>query len=135
MLNADINSVSVIDDESSRTILQNINFGIEKGKVYTILGKNGSGKSTLIKALTDLLPATQFEVRGKVFFYTIGINKTDLLDTSAEKLREIRKNNIRYVFQDVANSLDPLKKLKYYFDLSNVKPEQIEEQLNFFLLP
>lgn len=130
MLNADINSVSIIDEESRRIILQNVKFGIEKGKVYTILGKNGSGKSTLIKSLTDLLPATQYEINGKVFFY-----ETELLNTSAEKLQEIRKNKIRYVFQDVTNSFDPLKKLKYYFNLSEAKPEQIEEQLNFFLLP
>lgn len=130
MLNADINSVSIIDEESRRIILQNIKFDVEKGKIYTILGKNGSGKSTLIKTLTNLLPAAQYEIKGRIFFCG-----TDLLKTSVEKLREIRKNKIRYVFQDVANSLDPLKKLKYYFQLSEAKSEQIEEQLNFFLLP
>jgi peptide/nickel transport system ATP-binding protein len=130
MLNADINSVAIIDEESRRIILQKIKFDVEKGKIYTILGKNGSGKSTLIKSLTGLLPIAQYEIKGKVFF-----NGTDLLDTSQEKLREIRKNKIRYVFQDVANSLDPLKKLKYYFHLSEAKVGQIEEQLNFFLLP
>ena len=130
MLNTDINSVSFIDEERRRIILQNIKFDVEKGKIYTILGKNGSGKSTLIKSLTNLLPAAQHEIKGKVIFY-----ETDLLHTSSETLQEIRKNKIRYVFQDVANSLDPLKKLKYYFHLSEAKREQIEEQLNFFLLP
>jgi len=130
MLNADINSVSIIDEESRRIILQNIKFDVEKGKIYSILGKNGSGKSTLIKSLTNLLPAAQYEIKGKVIFY-----ETDLLHTSSETLQEIRKNKIRYVFQDVANSLDPLKKLKYYFHISEAKPEHIEEQLNFFLLP
>jgi ABC-type glutathione transport system ATPase component len=130
MLNADINSVSFIDEESRQIILQNIKFDVEKGKIYSILGKNGSGKSTLIKSLTNLLPAAQYEIKGKVIFY-----ETDLLHTSSETLQEIRKNKIRYVFQDVANSLDPLKKLKYYFHLSEAKREQIEEQLNFFLLP
>ena len=130
MLNTDINSVSFIDEERRRIILQNIKFDVEKGKIYTVLGKNGSGKSTLIKSLTNLLPAAQYEIKGKVIFY-----ETDLLHTSSETLQEIRKNKIRYVFQDVANSLDPLKKLKYYFHLSEAKREQIEEQLNFFLLP
>ena len=130
MLNTDINSVSFIDEERRRIILQNIKFDVEKGKIYTVLGKNGSGKSTLIKSLTNLLPAAQHEIKGKVIFY-----ETDLLHTSSETLQEIRKNKIRYVFQDVANSLDPLKKLKYYFHLSEAKREQIEEQLNFFLLP
>lgn len=130
MLNADINSVSLLDEDKRRTILQNIKFDIEKGKVYTILGKNGSGKSTLIKSLTALLPAANYEIKGNVLF-----NGNDLLNSSEDKLREIRKNNIRYVFQDVTNSLDPLKKLKYYFDLSETKSGQIEEHLNYFLLP
>lgn len=130
MLSVDINSVSILDEEKSRTILKDIKFDIEKGKVYTILGKNGSGKSTLIKSLTVLLPSELYEINGKVLFSDI-----DLLTTTEEKLREIRRNNIRYVFQDAANSFDPLKKIKYYFDLSNISPLKIEELLLFFLLP
>jgi ABC-type glutathione transport system ATPase component len=122
--------VSLLDEEKRKTILQNIKFDIEKGKVYTILGKNGSGKSTLIKSLSVLLPSELYEVNGKVLF-----NDIDLLNTTEEKLREIRKNNIRYVFQDAANSFDPLKKIKYYFDFSNVSSLKIEELLIFFSLP
>jgi len=140
MLSVDINSVSILDEEKGRTILKDINFEIEKGKVYTILGKNGSGKSTLIKSLTALLPKIEYEVKGKVIFSATGGsasggNGTDILNSSEEKLREIRRNKIRYVFQDSANSFDPLKKIKYYFDLSNISPLKIEELLLFFLLP
>jgi len=130
MLKVDINSVSVIREEKKKTILQNINFEIENRKVYSVLGKNGSGKSTLIKSLTALLPRNQYEVIGKVFF-----NETDLLGASEEKLRDIRKNHIRYVFQDSANSLDPLKKIKYYFKLLNTDFSSAEKHLQFFLLP
>lgn len=130
MLKVDINSVSVLGNDSKKTILKNINFKIEKGKVYSILGKNGSGKSTLIKSLAALLPINEYEVIGEIFY-----GETDLLNTSEENLREIRKNKIRYVFQDAANSFDPLKKLKYYFDLSEVNPIIIEQSLLFFLLP
>ena len=130
MLNVEINSVSFISEDSKRILLQNIKFDLEKGRIYTILGKNGSGKSTLIKALTSLLPDLEYEVSGRVIF-----NGTDILKTSKENLRKLRKDNIRYVFQDVVNSLDPLKKIKYYFDLSNISPLKIEELLLFFLLP
>ncbi len=34
-----------------KTILQNINFNFEKGKIYAIMGPNGSGKSTLAYAI------------------------------------------------------------------------------------
>jgi peptide/nickel transport system ATP-binding protein len=122
--------VSLLDEDKRKTILQNIKFDIGKGKVYTILGKNGSGKSTLIKSLTVLLPSELYEVNGKVLF-----DDVDLLNTTNEILRGVRKNNIRYVFQDAANSFDPLKKISYYFDLSNISPLKIEELLLFFLLP
>lgn len=130
MLTVDINSISIIDEVISRTILKDIKFDVDKGKVYTILGKNGSGKSTLIKSITSLLPPDIYEVNGEVQFDDI-----DLLNSSEEKLREIRKKHIRYVFQDAANSFDPLKKIKYYFDLSNISALKIEELLLFFLLP
>ena len=130
MINVDVNSVSVLTEEKKNILLLDLKFDIQKGKVYTVLGKNGSGKSTLIKSLTALLPTTDYEVKGKVFF-----NGVDLLSASEEKLRDIRKSKIRYVFQDAANSFDPLKKIKYYFNLSNISPLKIEELLIYFLLP
>lgn len=33
------------------TVLQNVNFSIEKGEIVTVVGPNGSGKSTLLRAL------------------------------------------------------------------------------------
>ena len=140
MLSVNINSVSILDNETQRNVLNDIRFDVEVGKVYTILGKNGSGKSTLIKSLTALLSKSEYEVRGKVIFSATGGsasggNGTDVLNSSEEKIKDIRKHNIRYVFQDAANSFDPLKKIKYYFDLSNISPLKIEELLLFFLLP
>lgn len=129
MLNVDINSVSLFSEGKKTILLQDIAFSIEKGKIFTILGKNGSGKSTLIKSLTNLLPS-EYKIDGKVIF-----NENNLLSCTAEKLMEVRRHNIRYVFQDAVNSFDPLKKIKYYFDLSNVSPLRIEELLLYFLLP
>lgn len=130
MLSADIDSVVLRVEDKNQIVLRNIEFDITKGKIYSILGKNGSGKSTLIKSLTSLLPENLYEINGIALF-----GSTDLMKTSEVSLREIRKNKIRYVFQDAANSLDPLKKIKYYFNLSNVSPLKIEELLQYFLLP
>jgi ABC-type glutathione transport system ATPase component len=130
MLSVDINSVSILDEQNHRLLITDIKFDIGRGKVYTILGKNGSGKSTLIKSLTALLPNDEYATSGKILF-----KGTDLLNCSEERLREIRKHNIRYVFQDALNSFDSLKKIKYYFEQSNISPLKIEELLLFFLLP
>ncbi len=107
MLSADIKSVSVFNEGKQRTILNNITLEIEKGKIYSILGKNGSGKSTLIKSLTSLLPTALYEVNGKVLF-----GEMDLLTATEDLLQEIRKKNIRYVFQDAANSFRSSEKNK-----------------------
>ena len=45
-----------------KTILQDINLKIPRGKIIGLLGKNGAGKSTLIKLINDLLTATSGEI-------------------------------------------------------------------------
>lgn len=45
-----------------KTLLSDINFQIEKGKVYGLIGHNGSGKSTLIKALAGETAPTSGEI-------------------------------------------------------------------------
>jgi iron complex transport system ATP-binding protein len=48
-----VNGVSVGYDDQK--IVENMNFHIEKGEFFGILGPNGSGKTTLLKAMTGLL--------------------------------------------------------------------------------
>ena len=50
----DVNGVSVGYDDQK--IVEDMNFHIEKGEFFGILGPNGSGKTTLLKAMTGLLP-------------------------------------------------------------------------------
>ncbi len=45
------------------TILNELNFDIERGKITTILGFSGAGKSTLLKHLLGLLKPTSGEIR------------------------------------------------------------------------
>ena len=44
-----LKNLTVLAD--TKTILHNINYTFEKGKVYALLGPNGSGKSTLASAI------------------------------------------------------------------------------------
>lgn len=46
-----------------KPILTNVNFSIEKGKLYGIIGHNGSGKSSLIKLLAGEDKPTAGEIR------------------------------------------------------------------------
>lgn len=130
MLKASIQKISFTSSEPPQTVLQNFSFTLSHNKIYTILGQNGSGKSTLIKSLTGLLNNSICNVEGEVFW-----NDINLLSTDNDKLLSIRKNNIRYVFQDSVNSFDHLKKINYYFSKSNAEKNAIDQILEYFLLP
>jgi len=130
MISVNIKSVEIIAADQSKSILQNISFKLEKVKVYTILGKNGSGKSTLINTLTKLLDENIYRINAKIELN--GINLFELNDT---ELLQIRKQKIKYVFQDSINSFDSLKKFEYYFKMIQSPDEEIDELFEYFLLP
>lgn len=46
----------------SRKILENINFSVQKGEFWSILGPNGSGKTTFLRALGGWLPYEKGQV-------------------------------------------------------------------------
>ncbi|MFW6160225.1 MAG: polysaccharide ABC transporter ATP-binding protein, partial [Acidobacteriota bacterium] len=50
------------------TALENINFKVEKGSTFGVIGENGSGKSTLLKIIAGITKPTsgKVEVKGKV---------------------------------------------------------------------
>lgn len=128
MLNINIEQLN-IKDSPQVTLLTNVNLQLEKGFVYSIIGKNGEGKSTFLKAITNLLDKNKFEICGKVLY-----DETDLLSLAENELVKYRKEKIKYVFQDSLRSFDQLKKLKYYFDLFGNQAE-IDKLLKYFLLP
>ncbi|HEY0222410.1 ABC transporter ATP-binding protein [Lactovum miscens] len=49
-------------DVSSELVLKDINFELEQGKFYTLLGASGSGKSTILNILAGLLDATSGDI-------------------------------------------------------------------------
>lgn len=130
MLRVNINSVRRKDTDKSTEIIKDINFNIESGNIYTILGKNGSGKTTLIKSLTTLLDSNVFNISGKVLW-----NNEDIFLMDRNRIKEFRQKEIRYVLQDLSYNFDPLKKLKYYFTATNLDENILSDILNSFLLP
>ncbi len=130
MLNADIQEIKLTGPKNGRILLVNIQLSLEPNKIFTILGKNGSGKSTLIKSITKLLDEKSYSVKGRILF-----DENDLLKLNSDKLLDIRRKKIKYVFQDAANSFDPLKTFKYYFEHLAKKKEEISPLLKYFILP
>lgn len=62
------------------TIVRNVSINIEKGKVFSIIGRNGVGKSTLMKGIMGLLPA----MSGSVHF-----NDKDITNISTHQRANI----------------------------------------------
>ncbi len=130
MLRVNLHNIKLLNDNDQKIILRDIKFSCNPNTLNIILGKNGTGKSTLIKSLTRLENTNKFSIIGNVQF-----NNVDLLSLEEDKLNDIRKKNIRYVFQDAINLFDPLKKLKYYFDLLSANENSIDRMLKEFFLP
>lgn len=119
-----------INNKESKLLLKDIHFVLPKNKIYTIVGKNGVGKSTLIKSLTRLLDKDIYSVNSQVFF-----EGKDLYSLRNNELTEIRKNKIKYVFQDTINSFDPLKTFEFYFKRLSRNQNNIDILLDYFILP
>jgi ABC-type glutathione transport system ATPase component len=127
MLNVEISDLYI---KNNKTHLSDVRFNIEKNMVYTILGANGSGKTTLIKSLTGLLDERFYSVSGKVIF-----EGKNLFELDQQELLRLRKNKIKYLFQDAINSFDHLKNFGYYFNLLVKNKIEIDSLLEYFFLP
>jgi len=109
------------------TILRSINFGIQKGKITTILGFSGAGKTTLMKHILGLVMPTEgdvivlgqminhlseLELRefrrnfGMVFQYAALFDFLSSFENVAFPLREFTKMNEEEITQKVMGLLD-----------------------------
>jgi oligopeptide/dipeptide ABC transporter ATP-binding protein len=77
-----------------------LNFTIEKGETFSLVGETGSGKTTVGKLTIRLLEPTS----GKVFF-----ENRNIFDLSNKELRQNRRD-MQIIFQDPFSSLNPRQK-------------------------
>jgi ABC-type glutathione transport system ATPase component len=128
LLKVDIFEISLIT-ESKQKILSNISFSLEQGYIYSIFGSNGSGKTTLLLSIANLLNKNIFAISGNILF-----EGKDILASAESEIQALRKNSIRYIFQNPSMMFDPLKKMKYYSDMIADK-FFLSELFNKSLLP
>ena len=86
--------------------IKNISFSLEKGKTLAIVGESGSGKSTLARQIIGIEKPT----RGEVFF------NNERLDYNNRKHRKNRFKNIRMIFQNPYESLNPQARIGTMLD-------------------
>ncbi|MDD4238715.1 MAG: glycine betaine/L-proline ABC transporter ATP-binding protein [Desulfotomaculaceae bacterium] len=87
-------SKSKILEKTRQTVgVFDINFHVNKGEVFVLMGLSGSGKSTLLRCLNRLIEPTSG---------TIDIDGQDIIKAKPDMLREIRQKKISMVFQGFA---------------------------------
>ncbi|MDR1173915.1 MAG: ABC transporter ATP-binding protein [Treponema sp.] len=85
--------------------VRNISFSIREAGITGLVGESGCGKSLTALSITGLLPEGIEAKSGKVYF-----DGEDLLRKSEQELCRIRGKDISMIFQEPAESLNPLLK-------------------------
>lgn len=79
-----------------------LNFEIERGEVFGLVGESGCGKTTLGRACLRLIEPTSGEIK---------FEDVDLLNLNLKDMQKMRLN-VQMVFQDPFSSLDPRMMIK-----------------------
>lgn len=103
------------------SILENVNFNLEKGKIYGLVGANGSGKSTLLKIILGL-----YKSKGKVY-----INGYDVKKNFKEAISKV-SGVVDYV--SLYEFLNAKENLRYFAYLYDVPVKRVNEVLDIVKL-
>ncbi|MCY3878681.1 MAG: ABC transporter ATP-binding protein [Rhodobacteraceae bacterium] len=86
--------------------VRNLNLRIEPGETVAIVGESGSGKSVTALSAVGLLPENA-RITGSVIY-----REQEMVGADEALLRDIRGNDISFVFQEPMVSLNPLHTLE-----------------------
>jgi len=81
-----------------------VSFQIGRGEILGLVGESGSGKTITAYSILRLVPVPPGEYAGG----TILFKGTDLLKLSEREIRNVRGSQISIVFQEPAQSLNPI---------------------------
>ncbi len=95
-------SVTFRQDGRSIPAVRGVSFEIQPGETVALVGESGSGKSVTALATVGLLPDSA-AIEGSVTF-----NGTQMIGASETSLRQVRGNDISFIFQEPMTSLNPL---------------------------
>lgn len=105
----EVNDLSVSFNTYSGEVqaVRGVSFDLKKGETLAIVGESGSGKSVTTKALMQLLPKPQGQIKsGQILF-----EGTDIAGYSNRQMQKIRGSEMSMVFQDPMTSLNPTMKV------------------------
>lgn len=91
MIKENKSKTKILQKTGATVGVYDVNFDVEEGEIFVIMGLSGSGKSTLIRLLNRLIEPTSG---------TIMIDDKDISKLDKEGLRDVRRNKMSMVFQN-----------------------------------
>ena len=106
-MNNTVETINLSKEIKNNIILDNINFKLEKGKIYGLVGPNGSGKSTLLKTILGLI-----SFKGQIFLNGYNVRK------NYRETRELISGIVDYVsFYDFLSAEENLRYFALCYDV------------------
>jgi oligopeptide/dipeptide ABC transporter ATP-binding protein len=105
----EVENLSVEFDVEGRSLpaVSDVSFSVGEGEILAIVGESGCGKSVTCMSLARLLPEPPARFAGG----SITLAGKSVLDLNPKALRELRRDNISYIFQEPTASLNPVFKV------------------------
>ena len=96
-------SVTFATERGHVQALDGVSLSLNAGETLAVVGESGSGKSVTALSILGLLGDS-----GRVSDGSIDFSGEDLTKVSDQRLREIRGNQIAFIFQEPMSSLNPV---------------------------
>jgi peptide/nickel transport system ATP-binding protein len=97
-----------------------VSLEIKEGETLGLVGESGSGKSVTALSILRIVPNPGKIIDGKIIY-----KGEDLLEKTENDMQKIRGNEIGYIFQDPATSLNPV------FSIADQLTEVITRHQNY----
>ncbi|WP_054302097.1 ABC transporter ATP-binding protein [Gemmobacter sp. LW-1] len=96
-------AISLCDGPTPVAAVEGVNFSINRGEVFGLVGESGCGKSLCALALAGLLKAPMAISGGQIL-----LEGRDLSTLPTREMRHLRGNKVSMIFQEPMTALNPL---------------------------